>query len=1141
MKKLLLIFLSTFALLLSTNELKAVLPNGSDATDFTATDINGQTWNLFDLLNAGKTVYIDFSATWCAPCWAYHNSGALENLYNQYGPSGTNEVMVFMVEAELNNNLACLYGPSGCTGPNGGTQGNWVQGTPYPIIDLNGSTSYIKSDYAISYFPTIYVICPQTKKVYEAGQINTASLYTYVSSCAINMDIDQVTDAKCKGSADGSIQITPVNGTAPFTYTWSNGAFTQDVYGLVAGNYKVTITDTHGLKTVSSTITISEPPLLNITEDITDAGCQGQTGGSINLDVSGGVPDYSYKWTTGSTNDAISNLGAGVYKVTITDDGGCVKVKTYTITSFDNPDVDAGSDMTINCIKPIQNLDGDGSFGSDFTYSWSTTNGHILSGGNTLNPEVDKGGIYKLIVTDISTGCTSSDNTFVTEDFTPALAKSGPDATLNCQTTQTILDGSQSSSGSNYTFKWSTPNGHIVSGGNTKQATVDQGGTYTLLVTNIVSGCTSSDDAVVIQNNQSTNAVIQPAGMINCSNNTVTLDGTQSTSGNNIVYNWYTNGGNIVSGDQTTTPVVNAAGTYFLVVHNNLSLCNDTSSVIVNQDANLPLANAGNTAELNCNIISLQLNGNQSSQGNNISVNWSTINGNIVSGGNTYNPIIDNPGIYTIVVTNTDNGCSAISTVNITQNPSSFPTANYSHTSNLLTVNFTDASTGIPSSYLWDFGDGSTSTEKDPIHIYANDGTYTVCLTITNICGTNTKCDNFNVTGNTNIPSISNIGITNATCTGGSDGCIDLSVIYGTAPYTYTWSNGVTTEDPCNIPAGTYSVTITDANGATVVGNNIIITELYYVNIEKAVTAQPECNAADGSISLDINTNSGQLNYTWSQDPNLNSNIAQNLAEGTYIVTVTDEHGCSTETTVNLLDKGQRIASNSNSVQCFGGTNGSVDINISGGTAPYTFLWNNGATSEDLVNVPIGNYICQVTDANGCLKSVEVIVTEPTEIQANIIVVDSKKGKDNGSATANPTGGIAPYSYLWNNGATSQAINNLAPGVYIVTVTDANECQKIYTITIGEIVGTIDLSLLNEIKLFPNPTFGNFTIIARFAENVTSDLTINDILGNTIFKKRFEGAEINEHIDLSIFPQGNYFVRISTDKGQHTEKLNIVK
>src|SRR5687767_6289493 len=132
MKKNLLALLFTAFVMAGAQNANAQLANGCIAPDFTATDINGNSWNLYTLLDQGKTVFIDISATWCGPCWSYHNSQALENLYTQYGPSGTDEVRVFFVEGDGSTNLQCLYGPSGCVG---GTQGDWVTGTPYPIID----------------------------------------------------------------------------------------------------------------------------------------------------------------------------------------------------------------------------------------------------------------------------------------------------------------------------------------------------------------------------------------------------------------------------------------------------------------------------------------------------------------------------------------------------------------------------------------------------------------------------------------------------------------------------------------------------------------------------------------------------------------------------------------------------------------------------------------------------------------------------------------------------------------------------------------------------------------------------------------------------------------------------------------------
>ena len=180
MKRILLIALVAC---LSISSSFAQLPNSSIAPDWTLTDLNGTTHNMYSYLDSGYTVFIDFSAVWCGPCWSYHNSGALENLYIDHGPAGypnvssttTNDVMVFFIEGD--GNTATNLGGSG-----GGTLGDWITGTPYPIICTDGTVNNtaVTSAYSIGYWPTIYRICPD-RVLIESGQ--SSNPYSFVSSC----------------------------------------------------------------------------------------------------------------------------------------------------------------------------------------------------------------------------------------------------------------------------------------------------------------------------------------------------------------------------------------------------------------------------------------------------------------------------------------------------------------------------------------------------------------------------------------------------------------------------------------------------------------------------------------------------------------------------------------------------------------------------------------------------------------------------------------------------------------------------------------------------------------------------------------------------------------------------------------------
>jgi len=159
---------------LTFSSLTAQLNDGAIAPDFSATDLDGVEHNLYDLLAAGKTVVLDVSATWCGPCWNYHNMGILKEFMSTYGPDGTDEAMVFMIEDDISTTLDDLKG----TGTN--TTGDWITGTNYPIID--SQNGIFNTQYQVSYFPTLYIICPD-RIITEIGQAQLAGFESALGNC----------------------------------------------------------------------------------------------------------------------------------------------------------------------------------------------------------------------------------------------------------------------------------------------------------------------------------------------------------------------------------------------------------------------------------------------------------------------------------------------------------------------------------------------------------------------------------------------------------------------------------------------------------------------------------------------------------------------------------------------------------------------------------------------------------------------------------------------------------------------------------------------------------------------------------------------------------------------------------------------
>ncbi|MCE7925138.1 MAG: hypothetical protein DYG98_18955 [Haliscomenobacteraceae bacterium CHB4] len=296
---------------------------------------------------------------------------------------------------------------------------------------------------------------------------------------------------------------------------------------------------------------------------------------------------------------------------------------------------------------------------------------------------------------------------------------------------------------------------------------------------------------------------------------------------------------------------------------------------------------------------------------------------------------------------------------------------------------------------------------------------------------------------------------THVTCFGASDGTATAVASGGWAPYTYLWSNGATTATITGLAPGTYSVTATDIDLGYAVGS-ITITQPTDLYVNVSCESQICALAPDGWAKVVPANGTPPYTYLWSNGAT--TPLITGLAAGIYSVTVTDANGCTKSDSCEVVfwNEGIWLMDSTVDVTCFGLNNGFSHIGPMSGTPPYTFIWSNGATTQDVYNLAPGNYTVTVTDAIGCTNFHNVTVTEPAQLMCNASTVPGACGLP-GSASVNPTGGTPPYTVLWSNGSTNFTITAM-PGTYGVTVTDANDCTCTASVTITSTTNSLNVT-----------------------------------------------------------------------------------
>ena len=506
----------------------------------------------------------------------------------------------------------------------------------------------------------------------------------------------------------------------------------------------------------------------------------------------------------------------------------------------------------------------------------------------------------------------------------------------------------------------------------------------------------------------------------------------------NYNYSW-SNGASTTNTSSTTNTISSlSAGTYTVTVTDNEGTTDNTSITITEPTA--LIASAVADSMVSCNGwydggATASATGGETPY----SYSWS-------NGATTASITGVSAGTYTITITDA-NGCSDDAQITITE-----PTALIASAvaDSMVSCNgwydggATASATGGETPYSYSWSNGATTASITGVGA----GTYTITITDANGCSDDAQ---ITITEPTSL-NASAVADSMVSCNGWYDGGATASATGGETPYSYSWSNGATTASIAGVGAGTYTITITDANGCSD-DAQIIITEPTALIASAVADSMVSCNGwYDGGATASATGGESPYSYSWSNGATTAS-IA-GVGAGTYTITITDANGCSDDAQITITEPTSLIASAvaDSMVSCNGWYDGGATASATGGETPYSYSWSNGATTASITGVGAGTYTITITDANGCSDDAQITITEPTSLNASAVAdsMVSCNGWYDGGATASATGGTTPYRYSWSNGATTASITGVGPGTYTITITDANGCSDDAQITITE-------------------------------------------------------------------------------------------
>jgi hypothetical protein len=882
---------------------------------------------------------------------------------------------------------------------------------------------------------------------------------------------------------------------------------------------------------------------------VVNVSCFGGSDGAVNLDILGGQLPFNYAWSPdlGNVEDP-QNLAAGVYDVTVTDAQGCTATAQANVAdgSFFTVSFNTANESCDGADNgaAIANVSGNGVL--PYSFLWNDPAAQTSANANGLSP-----GAYIVTVTD-DNGCTATGS---------AIINAGAPLAISTSTTPVLCAGGNTGSASvvnigggtaPFTYAWNDSALQTT-------ATADNlvAGTYTVIVLDSL-GCGGAGMATVVDGVPlvlTLSHTDAQCGDTDDGTATATVSGGVSP----YAYQW-----DDTNNQTGATASSLGAGTYTVTV-TDANGCSATGSVVVMA----PMATQFNVTATDVSCFGGN-NGTATISLINADPNDFTYRWNNPAGATTATATGLTAGNYTVTVTDT-NGCSNTGSVTVSE-PALLTAASQATNvtcfggSNGLAVASASGGT-LPYIYTW----SAAGNPQGSILSNLAADTYIVTVTDANGC---TASASATVGSPTQV--VVNLTAVDVLCTGQANGSILSSVQGGTLPYAFLWNDPTqsVTSGLSNLATGSYSLTVTDAAGCTGVGN-ATVGEPAPLAINFLIDNVLCIDDTDGSVQAAVSGGISPYTFLWENGSPTPALL--NLGTGFYIVTVTDANGCSVADqaevtyTTNLSS-----TTSSTSANCYDAADGIAVASGINGTAPYSYIWNNGVANDTIAGLITGNYQVTVTDADGCSVTNSVFVSSPPLLtcQPYLVSAITLYGGTDGIAGVNVGGGVTPYSILWDNGSPNDTTFNLASGIHSVTVTDGNNCACVSHITLKDPskIGNFVWNDINQngIQEPGEPGLGSVAIhmsgnaATGGAVNLTTTSDANgfyafdglqtgfykltfDLLPNTLFTQKDIGndaldSDVNSGTgDTDWFPIGEGYYEQTKDAGLIVldEKVNI--